>query len=84
MACPSSGTISLYGIARELELDNYDNTIPISTYLQYYNTPISLGNMSQGGGGFEDIIDWSPSKPDQSSPHSMSEFHGYDHDAPEP
>ena len=82
MAVPSSGTITLFGIAKELELNNYSNTIPIGTYQQYYSTPISLKNMSTGAGGFDPIntANSSANRPNGSTPHSMAEFYSYDHD----
>ena len=81
MAVPSLyANISLYGIAKELELNDYNNSIPIGTYQQYYATPISLGNMSTGGGGFDPINTNSPNRSDGLVSHAMSEFVGYDHD----
>ena len=82
MAVPSSGTLSLFNIAKEMELNNYSNTIPISTYNSYYATPISLGNMSTGAGGFDAIntSNSSSNRPNGSVPHNMSEFYAYDHD----
>lgn len=81
MAVPSLyANISLYGIAKELELNDYNNSIPIGTYQQYYATPISLGNMSTGGGGFDPINTNSPNRPNGLVSHAMSEFVGYDHD----
>jgi len=74
--------LSLFQIAKELELNDYHNTIPPSTYQQYYATPISLTNMSTGAGGF-DPINTNNSitvRPDGAVPHAMSEFAGYDHD----
>ena len=85
MAVPSSGAISLWGIAKEMEVDDYDSSIPISTYNSYHATP-SLTLMSTGGTGFDDISttntpNGSPSnRPDGSTPHAMSEFYSYDHD----
>ena len=81
MAVPSSGTISLWGIAKEVEINDYNNTIPFHTYDDFYVIPISLTNMSTGAGGFDAINSGSSSKPNSSIPHSMSEFYGYDHDA---
>jgi len=80
MAVPSSGQISLYGLAKEKELNNYDNTIPISTYNSYYATPISLGNLATGAGGFDATNESSISRPNPYAPHVMSEWYGYDHD----
>lgn len=88
MAVPSSNTanLSLFKIAKELEFpDNlgYDNTMPYSVYRDSVNgaTPVSLTNMSTGAGGFDAINSASSSKPNGSTPHSMSEFYSYDHDA---
>tara|TARA_E500000318_G_scaffold1875_1_gene2534 strand:- start:880 stop:1761 length:882 start_codon:yes stop_codon:yes gene_type:complete len=86
MAVPSSGSLSLFGIAKEVHLDNYNNTVPApgsggTNWSQLGYPSISLGNMSTGAGGFDAINSGSSSKPNGSTPHSMSEFYGYDHDA---
>jgi hypothetical protein len=83
MAVPSTGQISLFGFAKELELNDYDSTIPISTYDDYYAMPISLANMATGHGGFDAINENNDAadRPDGSEPHAMSEFYSYDHDA---
>jgi hypothetical protein len=87
MAVPSSGSLSLFGIAKELEITNYNNSIPPPTgsgtnYATFYATPISLKNMSTGAGGFDSIntANSSSNRPDGSTPHSMGEFYAYDHD----
>lgn len=87
MAVPSSGSVSLYGIAKEIHLDNYSNSIPnpnasgTNWDTFSYPRPISLKNMSTGAGGFDAINSASSSKPNGSTPHGMGEFRGYDHDA---
>lgn len=86
MAVPSSGSLSLFSIAKEVHLDNYNNTVPApgsggTNWSQLGYPSISLGNMSTGAGGFDAINSASSSKPDGSAPHSMSEFYSYDHDA---
>ena len=86
MAVPSSGSLSLFGIAKEVHLDNYNNTVPApgsggTNWSQLGYPSISLGNMSTGAGGFDAINSASSSKPNGATPHSMSEFYGYDHDA---
>lgn len=81
MAVPSSGQLSLYGLAKEKAIDFYDSTIPISTYNSYHPTPISLGNLATGAGGFDATNEASVQRPDIFSPHGMSEWYGYDHDA---
>ena len=82
MACPSSGTITLYGVAKELELNDYFSGIPVSTYNSYYVDPPSLTNMSTGAGGFDSIntANLAANRPNGSSPHSLEEFYAYNHD----
>lgn len=79
---PLLSNVSLFQIAKELELNDYHNNIPPGTYQQYYATPISLKNMSTGAGGFDPINTSNPitARPDGTTPHAMSEFVGYDHD----
>lgn len=81
MAVPSSGSLSLFGIAKEVKLSNYNNTIPPTTFVQYQAT-ISLGQMSTSGGNYPDIntSNSSSDRPDGETPHTMSEFYSYDHD----
>ena len=83
MAVPSTGTLSLFGIAKELELDAYTSTIPHTTYANFYQSPIPLKDVSTGGTGFDPINTNNPStnRPDGTAPHAMSEFYSYDHDA---
>ena len=82
MAVPSSGSLSLFGIAKEVKLNDYNNTIPVGTFQQYQANPISLGDMSTGGGSFPNINTSNPSsdRPDGNQPHAMSEFYAYDQD----
>lgn len=87
MAVPSSGSLSLFGIAKEVHLDNYNNTVPApgsggTNWSQLGYPSISLGNMSTGAGGFDAIntANASADRPNGSTPHSMSEFYAYDHD----
>jgi hypothetical protein len=84
MAVPSSGTISLFGIAKELELNDFNSSVPVPTYTPIYNgPPFPLAEMSKGDGGFDTINTANPAtdRPDGLIPHSMSEFYSYDHDA---
>lgn len=87
MVCPSSGEISLLGIAREKQNDDYtDTTVLVG---QNGNSPgtISLESCSTSGNNhgpqvvMEATNTNSPSYPDGSAPYAMSEFYGYDHDA---
>lgn len=87
MAVPSLGNpLSLFGIAKEIHLDNYNNTIPApgtggTNWGSLGYPSISLGNMSTGAGGFDAINSASSFKPNGTTPHGMSEFYAYDHDA---
>lgn len=71
MAVPSTGSVSMRGIRREIGTNNY------SSSTNYTN--ISLEDMSEGVNGT--INTASTSKPNGTNPHKMSEFRGYDHDA---
>ena len=85
MAVPDTNfnSVSLYGIAKELKVDDYNSTIPQSTFFQFQADDISLGDMCTSAGDFTDApINHRQlfSHPDGFSPHSMSEFRLYDHD----
>ena len=71
MAVPSTGSVSMRGIRREIGTNNY------SSSTNYSN--VSLEDMSEGVNGT--INTASTSRPDGTNPHKMSEFRGYDHDA---
>lgn len=73
MAVPSSGALSMLGIRRELGTNNYNST---TTY-----TNISLEDMSEGTNGTINTNNAAADRPDGSTPHAMSEFYNYDHDA---
>lgn len=89
MAVPGSGnSLSLFGISKELthDADGYNNSIPVSTYQQYFFTSMSLNDMeTQGGtyspGSYDAINSASTSKPNGSNPNEMSEWYSYDHQA---
>jgi hypothetical protein len=81
MAVPSSGTISLWGLAKEKTHDNYANGVPIGTWQNYYFPNVSLTDATTGAGAYEGTNQNSSSRPDGSSPYGMAEWHGYDHDA---
>lgn len=72
MAVPSSGELSLLGIRRELEDNNYSSTN------SYSNT--SLKECSDGSISTINTANASADRPDGSAPHAMSEFYSYDHD----
>jgi hypothetical protein len=73
MACPSSGAISLNSIYNELDDNDYSGGTT--------NSNVSLKDCSTG---LVDIINENNSaanRPNGSTPHYMSEFYSYDHDA---
>ena len=72
MAVPSSGPITMRSIRDELENSNYDGSATFSN--------ISLEELST-----EEYVEFNTgnstdNRPDESAPHAMSEFYGYDHD----
>lgn len=73
MAVPASGAISMIGIRREIGQNNYSGT---NIY-----TNISLTAMSLGSNGTINTANASTDRPNGSTPHNMSEFYNYDHDA---
>ena len=86
MAVPSSGTLSLLGLAREKQNDDYTNTTVLVG--QQGNSPgaISLESCATSGNNhgpqvvMEGTNQNSPSYPNSSTPHAMSEWYSYDHD----
>ena len=70
MVTPSSGTISLIGIKNEVDEEDYD-----AGEEEYTN--ISLTNLATQ----TTFNTNSGSVPNSSTPHAMSEWYGYDHDA---
>ena len=69
---PNSGQLSLQGIKRELETNNYGAS---NTY-----TNISLTDLSDGTVDSINTANDSGDRPDESAPHGMEEFYNYDHD----
>ncbi len=87
MAVPSSGTLSLLGLAREKQNDDYTNTTVLVG--QQGNSPgaISLESCATSGNNhgpqvvMEATNTGSSSYPNSTVPHAMSEWYSYDHDA---
>lgn len=73
MAVPSSGALSLYGIRHEIYDNNYNGSVNL--------TNISLRSASEGAYGTINTNNAASDRPDGSTPHAMSEFYNYDHDA---
>lgn len=81
MAVPSSGSLSLFGLAKEKTHDNYGSTIPVGTWQDNFFDYASLTDATTGAGNYDPTNTNSSSKPDNTTPHKMSEWYGYDHDA---
>ena len=85
MAVPSSGTLSLIGLAREKQNDDYTDTTAMAGTNQNPGS-ISLESCATSGSNhspqvvMEATNTSSPSYPNSSTPHAMSEFYSYDHD----
>lgn len=73
MAVPDSGALSLRGIRGELDNNNYNNSVAY--------TNVSLKDMCTGVNGTINTDNDAADRPDDSAPHSMSEWYSYDHDA---
>ena len=74
MAVPSSGVLSLFGIANEIDDGDYTS--------DSFQDPISLKDFSTGDGDATAInmSNASANRPDRTAPHAMSEFYSYDQD----
>ena len=71
MAVPSSGALSLASIRGELENNSY---------AAYTSAATSLEEASTGDYGTINTANAAADRPDQVTPHAMSEFYAYDHD----
>ena len=71
MAVPSSGALSLASIRGELENNSY---------AAYTSAATSLEEASTGDYGIINTGNAAADRPDQVTPHAMSEFYAYDHD----
>ena len=72
MAVPSSGALSLFGIANEIDDGDYTS--------DSFQDPISLEHFSTGGEATINTANASDDRPDGSAPHSMSEWYAYEHE----
>ena len=91
MAVPSSGSLRLLGICREKQNDDYTDTTAIQGgqggNVVGGNGTISLESCATSGSNhgpqvvMEATNTGSSSYPNSSTPHSMSEWYSYDHDA---
>ena len=72
MAVPSSGALSLKGIANEIDDSDYSS--------DGIQGPFSLKELSDGTVDTINTANASSDRPNGSAPHSMSEWYAYDHD----
>ena len=72
MAVPSSGVLSLFGIANEIDDGDYTS--------DSFQDPISLEHFSTGGEATINTANASDDRPDGNTPHSMSEWYAYEHE----
>jgi len=79
MAVPSSGTLTMLGIARERKYSSY-----VSTGIIPY--PILMTDLINGGGlnNFPPLNTNCTPRPNTLTPHSMNEWYGYDQDCAAP
>ena len=70
---PSLGALSMRGLAREKQFDDYS-----STSTPY--TPISLLDLAETFVNFDGTNTNGVNYPNSTKPHAMSEWYGYDHD----
>lgn len=75
MAVPSTGTLTMLGIAQERLYNTYGSGT--------VSDPILMTDLINGGGNnnFPALNTSSPSKPNTTAPHAMNEWYGYDQDA---
>ena len=81
MAVPSSGSLSLFGLAKEKTHDDYNSTIPVGTWQDNFFSYASLTDATTGAGNYDLTNTNSANRPDNVTPHKISEWYGYDHDA---
>lgn len=79
MAVPSSGTLTMLGLAREKVYNNYSSTsTPTAPYSLY--DLVRGGNTNGSGTSFPSTNTMSPSYPSSTTPYEMSDWYGYDND----
>tara|TARA_R100000908_G_scaffold65099_1_gene51829 strand:+ start:6570 stop:8150 length:1581 start_codon:yes stop_codon:yes gene_type:complete len=72
MAVPSSGELSLKGIANEIDDSDYTS--------DGVSGAISLTNLSDGSVDSLNLSNDAANRPDGNAPHAMNEWYSYDHD----
>ena len=80
MAVPSSGQLNMLKLAREKVYDNYNSSSGITAPISMYDL-VNGGNTNSSGVSYDTTNQQSASRPDTATPHAMSEWRSYDHDA---
>jgi hypothetical protein len=80
MTVPSSGQITIRGLASEKKNGSYDENATISGIISLYDL-VNGGNAHGSGEDYDVTNTASPSYPDEVTPHKMSEWYSYNHDA---
>jgi len=80
MAVPSSGTLSLEKLAKEKVLEDYNSSTSITGGI-HLSDLVKGGNEAGSPTDYDETNNNSSSKPNETGPHEMSEWYGYDHDA---
>jgi len=82
VAVPSSGTLSLRGIANEKNVNDYtDDDTEVEVYGGISLRGVSNNSFDDFGTGNIDLNSLSAANPpNQTAPYAMSEFYGYNHD----
>tara|TARA_R100001463_G_C3533654_1_gene221825 strand:- start:62 stop:835 length:774 start_codon:yes stop_codon:yes gene_type:complete len=80
MAVPTSGTLSLLKLSKEKVLENYNSSTSVTGGI-HLSDLAKGGNESGSPTDYDETNNNSSSKPNEATPHSMSEWYGYDHDA---
>tara|TARA_Y100000034_G_scaffold28667_1_gene34493 strand:+ start:2590 stop:2853 length:264 start_codon:yes stop_codon:yes gene_type:complete len=81
MAVPASGELSMLGLANEKYENDYDAGEALGLISMYDLFNGGNTNGSEAQGGYEVTNTNSTAYPDTSTPHKMSEWYSYDHDA---
>ena len=80
MAVPSSGTLSMNGLHKEKEIDDYSGTSTLPTHVSLYD--LVLGGNAHGSGRTYDLTTGNSAQaPGPNVPYEMSDWYAYDHDA---
>jgi len=80
MAVPSSGALSMLGLHKEKNNDDYSATAALPNIVSMYDL-VNSGNTNGSGVSYDVTNGQSAASPNTTVPHSFSEWYAYDHDA---